>query len=63
MVWGPAEFKNTSEVVKGFAVKLTYTDGREITIPVSNDKFDLDRASTPKGVMLRRIGVEKDSSK
>ena len=63
MVWGPAEFKSTSEVVKGFAVKLNYTDGREITIPVSGDRFDLDRASTPKGVKLRRIEVEKGSAK
>lgn len=63
MVWGPAEFASASEVVKGFAVKLAYSDGSEITIPVSGDRFDLDRASTPRDVVLRRVGVEKDSAK
>jgi len=58
MVWGPAEFTSDSEVVKGFDVKLAYTDGSEITIPVSGDRFVLDRASTPKGVFLRRVGQE-----
>jgi len=63
MVWGPAEFASDSEVVNGFAVKLAYTDGSEITIPVSGDKFDLDRASTLEGVYLRRIEVAQDSTK
>ncbi len=63
MVWGPADFANAREVVKGFAVKLTYTDGREITIPVTGDRFDLDRASTPKGVTLRHIKLEEDSAR
>ncbi len=63
MVWGPAEFDSAREVVEGFAVKLIYHDGSHITIPVSGDRFDLDRASTPRGVKLRRVGVEKDSKK
>lgn len=63
MVWGPAEFASDRDVVKGFAVKLAYVDGSEITIPVSGDRFDLDSASTPKGVTLRRVAVEKDSAK
>ena len=63
MVWGPAEFARASEVVRGFAVKLTYPGGSEITIPVSGDRFDLGSASTPKGVKLRRVKLEKNSAK
>ncbi|MEN8170303.1 MAG: hypothetical protein ABFS08_08780 [Pseudomonadota bacterium] len=63
MVWGPAEFASDREVVRGFAVKLTYPGGSHITIPVSGDRFDLDRASTPRGVKLRRVKVEKGTAK
>lgn len=59
MVWGPAEFANKSEVVKGFSLKLGFADGSEALIPVSNDKFDIERAALPNGMKARRIDIEK----
>ncbi len=58
-IWGPADFGNPSDIVKGFSVKVLFRDGMEATIPVNNDKFDLSRASLPKTVKIRRIDTEK----
>lgn len=58
-LWGPAEFGKKSDVVKGFSIQLTYGDGTEVTIPVTNDKFDIGGAKLPSSIKLRRIDVEK----
>lgn len=58
-IWGPAEFANRSDVVKGFSVKVTFQDGTDVIIPVTNDKFDIQKAVLPKTVKLRRVDVEK----
>lgn len=58
-IWGPADFANKSEVVKGFSVKVVFRNGAEAIVPVVNDKFDVQKASLPKSIKVRRIDVEK----
>lgn len=58
-VWGPAEFINRSEAVKGFSVKLIFRNGMEAVVPVAYDKFDVQRASLPRSIKVRRIDAEK----
>lgn len=58
-VWGPAEYANKSEVVKGFSVKVSFRNGQEAVVPVVGDKFDLQKASLPKSIKIRRIDIEK----
>lgn len=61
-IWGPAEFSSKSDVVKGFSVKVFFREGVEAIIPVTNDKFDIQKASLPKSVKIRRIDVEKSDA-
>lgn len=62
-VWGPADYGKPSDTVKGFSVKVVFRDGMEATVPVSNDKFDIQHAALPKSVNIRRIETEKTASK
>lgn len=57
-VWGPGDFSHTREVVNGFSVKVFFEDGRGVIIPVTNDRFDIDAATLPRAITIRRIGVE-----
>lgn len=50
---------NPAEAVKGFSIKALYYEGVEVIIPVTNDKFDIQQASLPKAIKLRRIAVDK----
>lgn len=61
-VWGPADFASTSEIVKGFSVKVLFRDGLEAIIPVTNDRFDIQRASLPKSIKVRRVDVAKTTA-
>ncbi len=61
-IWGPADFANKSEAVKGFSVKVVFQDGKEAIIPVINDKFDIQKATVPQSMKIQRIDTEKTDS-
>lgn len=58
-IWGPADFVNKGDIVKGFSVKISFVNGKEVVIPVNNDKFDIQKATFPESVKIQYINVEK----
>jgi hypothetical protein len=51
--------ENTREAVRGFSAKLFFYDGMEAIIPVSGDRFDIQNATLPKALKIRRISPDK----
>jgi len=58
-LWGPADFTNKSDAVKGFSIKVILRGDKEVIIPVTNDKFDIQAAILPKTIKIQRMSVEK----
>ncbi len=50
--------ENKAEAVRGFSVKLFFYDGMEAIIPVSGDRFDIQKASLPKAIKIKRISTK-----
>jgi len=50
--------ENKAEAVGGFSVKLFFDDGMVAIIPVNGDKFDIQKASLPKTITIKRISAE-----
>lgn len=55
----PSSGENKPEAVRGFSAKLSFYDGMEAVIPVSEDRFALQNATLPKTIKIRRISPGK----
>jgi hypothetical protein len=55
------DYINPTDAVKGFSVKAFYYQGMEAIIPIVNDRFDINGATLPASIKLRRVAVEQNN--